>query len=128
MSGESPSHSRDSSFLNSECDYGIGHEPIAEQNYVYMPHWYQSIDWSFQGFPRIDSAFYRLGKPIQVDELTTGIPASKFRQRNKRCAFIASHMTPPRDVMIYQIGKLEMITITIFIIFLSQHKLLQRGS
>lgn len=106
ISGESPNNSPLSSFLNSECDFGFGHEPIHHKNYVRMPNWYQSIDWGKVGFPRKDAAFFRLGKPIAISELTTGISASAFKERNNRCALVSSHISSPRDVMISEIQRI----------------------
>ena len=68
-----------------------------------MPHWYQSIDWADSAVPRHPRAFYRLGKPIAIDELTTGIPASAFTDHQRKCALINSHMTSPRDIFYRQI-------------------------
>jgi hypothetical protein len=40
ISGEAPGFTWNSSFFNSECNYGIGHEALINKYYVYMPHWY----------------------------------------------------------------------------------------
>lgn len=105
ISGEVPGLSPNGSFYNSECDYGIGHESMVNSNYVHMPHWYQSIDWSNIGLNRSDNAFYRLGAPINVHELLQEKSATLFRHRPKRCALISSHLTTPRDVLIREIEK-----------------------
>lgn len=103
LSGESPNLNPCSSFYNSECDIGIGHESIIDINYTRMPHWYQSIDWSGSGVPREPKAFYRLGKPVTINELTTGIPASRLSDYKNKCALINSHLSSPRDVFSRQI-------------------------
>lgn len=105
VSGESPNNSNKASFLNSGCDYGIGHETIVNPNYVRMPHWYQSLDWSNCGFERTKDSFYRLGRPIQIAELITGIPSSEINKKFLKCAFFTSHLTAPREVFVREIQK-----------------------
>lgn len=105
VSGESPNNSIKSSFLNSECDFGIGHETIVNPNYVRMPHWYQSLDWSNCGFDRSPDAFYRLGSPIKLNELMSGISSSTIKNKKMKCALFASHLTTPRDIFVKEIQK-----------------------
>jgi hypothetical protein len=105
VSGESPNYSIKSSFLNSECDFGIGHETIVNPNYVRMPHWYQSLDWSNCGFDRSHVAFYRLGSPIKLNELMSGISSSTIKNKKMKCALFASHLTTPRDIFVKEIQK-----------------------
>jgi hypothetical protein len=111
VSGEAPNINSLSSFLNSNCDYGIGHELIQNNNYTYMPHWFQSIDWSFQGFYRSENAFTRFGRPINIIELTSGHSNMVLKQKNKRCAVISSHLTSPRDVLIKELEKIMPVDI-----------------
>lgn len=105
VSGESPNNSDKSSFFNSECDYGIGHETIVNPNYVRMPYWYQSLDWTNWGFERTEDSFYRLGRPIQIAELMTGISPTEIKKKKLRCALFASHLTAPREVFVQEIQK-----------------------
>ena len=105
LSGEKPNFNSFSSFYNSECDIGIGHEAINNTNYIRMPHWYQSIDWADFGVPRDLNSYHRLGKPINLDELMHGIPACLLQDKDK-CALINSHMTAPRDVFFRQIKEI----------------------
>ncbi len=106
ISGEKPNLNTFSSFYNSECDIGIGHETINNNNYVRMPNWYQSIDWADSGVPRDQNAYYRFGKPISLDELTTGISSASFSKNKQNCALINSHLTAPRDLFCMQIKKI----------------------
>lgn len=106
VSGESPNNTAFGSFLNSECDFGFGHESINHENYIRMPQWYQSIDWAQMGFSRQDAAFYRLGNPIDISELTSGIPVSEFKKKNNRCALVSSHLSSPRDVFVKEVEKI----------------------
>lgn len=71
-----------------------------------MPHWYQSIDWSEQGFERSESSFYRLGQPILIKELVDGHSSDELLKRNKACALIASHLTSPRDLFASELEKI----------------------
>lgn len=105
ISGESPNNNNKSSFLNSECDFGIGHETILHPNYIRMPFWYQSLDWSNFGFHRTDDAFYRLGSPIQINELMKGISSYEIKKKKLKCAIFASHLTSPRDIFVNEIQK-----------------------
>ena len=105
VSGESPNNNNKSSFLNSECDFGIGHEIILHPNYIRMPFWYQSLDWSNFGFHRTDDAFYRLGSPIQINQLMSGISSSEIKKKKLKCAIFASHLTTPREIFVKEIQK-----------------------
>ena len=101
---EAPNWHPTASFLNSECDFGVGSEASLDSRYLRMPFWYQSLDWSASGFSRGAEAFYRLGSPIKFSEILEGIPAGTFRKKNGRCALVASHLTAPRDRLAKQFG------------------------
>lgn len=93
VSGESPFATEIASFKSSECDFGVGHEISTDQNYLRVPLWMGSIDWTFEGLQRVDNiTSRRLGGYIDPFVLTRPIDKADFFSRSKKVAFFAGHL------------------------------------
>ena len=99
-SGESPSIGKNSSFLNSGCDFGIGHEILTYKEYFRMPLWYSSLGWEHEGIERTIGSFTRFGQPIKISKIMSGITNKEWSNRNFSCALVSSHTRSPRDVIL----------------------------
>ena len=78
------------SYTQSGCDYGIGHEITKDISYFRSPHWHNYVDFLPVGIDGPE-VWPRLGKPIQISELTSPI---KWNQRGEhKAAFVCSNMT-----------------------------------
>ena len=84
------------SYLQSGCDYGIGHEVIENPSYLRCPHWHNYIDFSCLGIDGPD-IWPRLGRPIQIAELTT--PIQWNQDAKAKAAFVCSNLTKERIVL-----------------------------
>ena len=99
-SGESPSIGKNASFLNSGCDFGIGHEVISNKRYFRFPLWHGSLDWKHEGVVRGAGSFTRFGQPIAVSKVMSGISSKEWNKRNFSCALVSSHTRSPRDIIL----------------------------
>jgi hypothetical protein len=93
VSSENHSLPNYQSYIQSGCDYGIGHEITKDITYFRSPHWHNYLDLLSVG---IDGPEFwpRLGKPIQVCELTS--PINWNQDAAHKAAFVCSNMTSER--------------------------------
>ena len=93
VSSENHSLPNYQSYIQSGCDYGIGHEITTDITYFRSPHWHNYLDLSSDG---IDGPEFwpRLGNPIQVCELTS--PINWNQDAAYKAAFVCSNMTSER--------------------------------
>jgi hypothetical protein len=81
------------SYIQSGSDFGIGHELTNDITYLRSPHWHNYIDFLSVGIegPKF---WPRLGRPIQVSELTS--PINWNQKAAYKAAFVCSNMTHER--------------------------------
>jgi len=84
------------SYTQSKCVYGIGHEIANHPNYLRSPHWHNYLDFSLIGINGPD-IWPRLGRPIQLSELTRPIQWNK--SSISKAAFICSNLTNERTIL-----------------------------
>ena len=84
------------SYIQSGCDYGIGHELDKHPNYLRSPHWHNYVDFSSIGIngPVI---WPRLGKPMQLGELSR--PIQWNDNTLPKAAFVCSNLTSERTTL-----------------------------
>ena len=94
VSAENPGGSDYQDFLESGCEFGVGHEiRIGDDNYFRMPHWWNYIDFSGQGIESPDN-WQRLGTPIREEELMR--PISWNVDAVHAAAFVVSRLNAQR--------------------------------
>ena len=95
------------SYIQSGCDYGIGHEIINDSTYFRSPHWHNYIDFSAVGIHGPEF-WPRLGVPIQINELTQ--PIHWNSGGSPTAIFVTSNMTSERQILMSELVKIIPIT------------------
>lgn len=100
VSSENPFAENYQGFVQSGCDYGLGHEiRVGDRRYQRMPHWLNYVDFSAGGVPS-PARWVRLGEPLQLDQLTR--PLAWNREGVQRAAFVASYLNAQRRFLMDQ--------------------------
>ena len=103
VSSENPFSENYQGFVQSGCDFGLGHEiRIGDDRYRRMPHWWNYVDFSDQGIPS-PPQWVRLGQPLQQEQLLRPLQWNSDGQQ--KAAFIASYLNGQRRFLMAQVQK-----------------------
>lgn len=90
------------------ADYSISFDlNVSSKQHFRLPYWMEMIDWSHEGI--IGNQNPRYGKLIAIQRLMQPL-GNRFLEKNRRVAFLSSHIREPRKTLYEAVQKVMPIT------------------
>jgi hypothetical protein len=84
-------------------DYSISFDLTTEPNHYRFPYWMEMVDWSHEGV--VGNTNPRFGRLLSLNQMMLPL-GSQFLGRNRKAAFITSHLVEPRKTLYNAISKM----------------------
>ena len=86
-----------------KSDYSMSFDLTNEPNHYRFPYWMEMVDWSHEGV--VGNTNPRFGRLLSLNQMMQPL-GSLFLERNRKVAFITSHLAEPRKTLYKAISKI----------------------